>query len=163
MPRKDSRAKQRSDAARLLEWRALARWQYLHPAVRALDPGVSWASDQYDGLIDNLIRAQIDQNAPPDRKEIETYIKRHLNGDQLKQLADFARRKAHLFPEGRPEASWDLYLVEDVEEQKRKHAGTGAGSVRAICEWLVKNVGRYRRRTAGTLRERYYAMKRSLT
>jgi hypothetical protein len=106
-------------------------------------------------LLDRLIGlADVDERSPSKLDEIEAYISKHLTADELEKLAEKAKRKKHLFPGGRPEENWYLFLVRDVESHKEK-------GVRAACEWLAKNVERYRGRQPGALRERYYKLKRA--
>jgi len=164
MPRKDSRAEWIRVGSEYLAHRVLARWQHLLAAGQprgVADPELSWPDDKYDSLTDRFIG--VDENGMPTKaplEEIRTYVSRHLPDDELEEMADFARRKPYLRPEGRPEAAWDLYLVQDIEEQRLKHEGTPAGSVRAICTWLVNNVDRYRGMKPSTLRGRYDANKK---
>src|SRR5262245_36857567 len=111
MPRQDSKAARVRIAARWIAFRAEALWQYKVAADMLHGDKMTFARDDFDNLAEGFVRA----DGARTRRDIEALVAR-LSADELRRLAEHAKRKAHLFPRGRPSRDYDW--SEQIERRR---------------------------------------------
>jgi hypothetical protein len=149
MPRKASKARYVTVVSRWLEWRCIAKWQY----VKVIDTGHYRPAERED-LVDSFIT----EDGPPDREQIANRLS-DFSLEELQPLAEIASRYRFLAQDGRPwQVACDPLLIADVEEMMKK---PGCSSARDACERLTYHRDEYRRFRPEALRQRYLKAKKA--